>query len=168
MEPVDILLGMAEIAIAILGFGGVVAAFAGAPEPGGEQLYATRLAGLLASALNALVLSLVPLYFASGGGAVPWGALSAFQALELFSFGGYFVYAWYKNPYGSAILGVVGIVGSGSLGWFQLQNFLYAGTFQTYFAGLIWQTLLPALLFARMAQVILTAGRPDAKLVDPD
>ena len=159
LDPIDILLAMAEIAIAILGFGGVVAAFASAPEYGSKELFSTRLAGLLGSAMNALMLSLLPVYFAAGDAPVPWGGLSCLQAVELFSFSTVFAYLWYQNPYGNPVIGALGVGGTATLGGFQLYNFLYAGTFQAYFSGLLWQTLLPAFLFARMAQVVLTAHR---------
>ena len=161
MEPGDVLLTLAEIALGLLGFGGLVGAFAGAQEEGAEWLFRRRLAGMLGAAVNALILSLLPLYWVMGDAVVPWGGLSMIQAVELISWGSFFAYGWWKAGVGNPVLGSVGCGGAWLLGAYEAYNFFVVGGFQIYLAGLLFQIVLPAILFARMAQVIL-AGPNDA------
>lgn len=159
MEPYEALLETSELALGLLGFGGVVVAFSGAPEEQGEALYAGRLAGLLGSSANALIFSILPLYFHAASDPVPWGTLSLVQGLVLVLFAAVHALLWYRSGAGSWVIGLLGMSGTLALAGFQFANWLGEGSFQAYLAAVLWQLFIPTVLFARMAQVLLTRRR---------
>lgn len=155
MEPSDVFLTTAELAIAVVGFSGVVAAFRAKGEARGDELYRVRLTALLGVASTALVASLLPLYFLAGAEPVSWPALAGTQALLLWFYVGYFGWQWLQVRAGSRLFGLFGMLGTIALASFQTHGWLHGGDFQLYLSGLLWQLAIAAIVFVRMAIVML-------------
>ncbi len=168
MQEIDILLTMAEVAIALAGFAGVVTAFQRRGAGGSPPGTLTRFRSMVENSLGAFAFSLVPLPFLLSGASesTTWGACSLLLALFIilrhaFSFhrsggpaasGGdprlvYFYYA------GSAVAIAVLLVNAG--------GFLFNRSFAGYFIGLLWVSLHAAMNFFRLTYVGLTS-RNDA------
>ncbi len=164
MHNVDILLTMAEIAIALAGFAGVATAFlrrgAGSWPPGSL----VRFRSMVENSLGAFAFSLIPLAFvlAEVSDDTTWALCSVLLAVfivmrQLFSVrrsggaiasGGnprivYFYYA------GSTAAVTALLLNSASLGFDQ--------SFTGYFLGLLWVTFHAATSFFRLIYVSLTA-----------
>ena len=155
MQPQDALLTMSEVAVGLLGFGGVVVAFS-STEARANELYRIRLAGLLGAAASVLLLSILPLYYLAAGESVAWDALCGIQGCAMGVFAAFFLREWYRLGTGSRVLGTIGVVGTSSLGVYELEGWLHDGDFQQYLVGLLWQLGVSTIMFVRMAQVSLS------------
>lgn len=160
MEPQDALLTIAELAVGLLGFAGVVVAFRASSEPYADELQLLRLTGLMGSAASVLILAVLPLYSLAGTEPVAWDHLCGIQALVLASFAGYFLYRWRRLGTGSRFLGGIGVLVTFALAAYEFAGWARDGDFQQYLVGLQWQLVGAAILFVRMAQVSLVRPRP--------
>ena len=160
MHEVDILLTMAEVAIALAGFAGVVTAFQrwGAGEWPPASLI--RFRSMVELSLGAFAFSLIPLVFVLGdiSGRATWATCSVLLAV--------FIVA----RHGFSIMRIGGFGGGG--GDVRLAYFYYSGStvavaalllnsadvgfhrsFTGYFLGLLWVSLHAAMNFFRLTYV---------------